>query len=101
MENAIGPSVNNFQFEACSGDRTGDIYGQVDNLQSDLDLVMMTAGGNDLCLGAMIKTCVIMPWDGESACQTLIDKAQDNIDTILKDVSFPLLEFCWPHLEPC
>ncbi|KXJ88348.1 SGNH hydrolase-type esterase domain-containing protein [Microdochium bolleyi] len=85
VDNALGPSVKNFQFEACSGDRTGDIYGQIDDLRSDLDLVMMTAGGNDLCLGAMIKTCVIMPWDGESACQTLIDKAQSNIDNILKD----------------
>jgi lysophospholipase L1-like esterase len=81
---ALGSSVQDFQFEACSGDRTGGIYQQVDNIKNDLDLVMMTAGGNDLCLAAMIKTCVILPWDGEDACQTILDKAQENIDTILK-----------------
>ncbi|KAH7035723.1 SGNH hydrolase-type esterase domain-containing protein [Microdochium trichocladiopsis] len=85
VDNALGSSVKRFQFEACSGDRTAQIYDQVDTLRNDLDLVMMTAGGNDLCLGAMIRTCVILAWDGEAACQALIDKAQENIDTILKD----------------
>ncbi|GJC89927.1 lipase [Colletotrichum liriopes] len=85
VDDALGSSVKNFQFEACSGDRTDGIYEQVDELRNSLDVVMMTAGGNDLCLGAMIKTCVIMPWDGEDACEAIIDKAQENIDTILKD----------------
>jgi hypothetical protein len=40
----------------------------------------------------MIKSCVIMPWDGESACQTIIDKAQENIDTILKPNIRQILE---------
>lgn len=47
---ALGSSVQSFQFEACSGDRTGGIYDQVDKLNGPLDLVMLTAGGNDLCL---------------------------------------------------
>lgn len=85
VDHALGSSVKNFQFAACSGDRTDGIYEQVDELRNSLDVVMMTAGGNDLCLGAMIKTCVIMPWDGEDACQAIIDKAQENIETILKD----------------
>ncbi|KAF7531582.1 hypothetical protein G7054_g8745 [Neopestalotiopsis clavispora] len=92
VDYALGSSIQNFQFEACSGDRTGGIYDQVDALRNDLDVVMMTAGGNDLCLGAMIKTCVIMPWDGEDACQAIIDKAQENIDTILKDNIRQVLE---------
>ncbi|KAF9876848.1 hypothetical protein CkaCkLH20_05694 [Colletotrichum karsti] len=66
VDNAMGSSVKNFQFEACSGNRTADVYNQVDELRTGLDVVMMTAGGNDLCLGAMIKTC-------------------ENIETILKD----------------
>ncbi|GAB1318066.1 hypothetical protein MFIFM68171_08276 [Madurella fahalii] len=67
VNQALGSSVDKFQFEACSGDRTGGIYDQVDELDRNLDLVMMTAGGNDLCLGAMIKTCIIMPFDGEES----------------------------------
>ena len=32
----------------------------------------------------MIKTCVFLPFQGEQACQEIIDKAQENINTILK-----------------
>lgn len=32
----------------------------------------------------MIKTCVFLAWDGEKACQDVIDKAQSNIDNLLK-----------------
>ncbi|KAK4465901.1 SGNH hydrolase-type esterase domain-containing protein [Cladorrhinum samala] len=85
VNHALGNSIEDFKFEACSGDRTGGIYNQIDNLNDNsLNLVMMTAGGNDLCLASMIKTCVIMAFDGEEACQELIAKAQENIDTILK-----------------
>lgn len=47
-----------FQFAACSGDRTGNIYEQIKNLDGDLDLVIMTAGGNDLCLVGSIVSRV-------------------------------------------
>jgi lysophospholipase L1-like esterase len=50
INDAIGPSVTDFQFVACSGDRTGGIYNQIKALKGSLDLVVMTAGGNDLCL---------------------------------------------------
>lgn len=50
MYNALGSSVEDFQYVACSGDRTGDIYKQIQALEGELDLVVMTAGGNDLCL---------------------------------------------------
>lgn len=48
LDRAFGDTE--FHFVACSGDRTGDIYDQVRNLDGGLDLVVMTAGGNDLCL---------------------------------------------------
>jgi hypothetical protein len=35
---------------ACSGANSQDIQGQISALPSGLDLVLMTAGGNDLCL---------------------------------------------------
>jgi lysophospholipase L1-like esterase len=50
LNRAFGPAVDNFQFVACSGDRSEDIYTQVNNMDGNLDLVIMTAGGNDLCL---------------------------------------------------
>ena len=50
VDRALGPSVSTFQFLACSGDRSTHIYDQVDQLENDMDLVMLTAGGNDLCL---------------------------------------------------
>jgi len=40
-----------FQFPACSGARSMDIWEQARALKyNNLDLVIMTAGGNDLCL---------------------------------------------------
>lgn len=48
--NKFGPAVEDFQYIACSGDRSVQIYDQISALKGGLDLVMMTAGGNDLCL---------------------------------------------------
>ena len=50
VNNALGPTVTDFQYVACSGDRSVQIFDQVDGLNDGLDLVMLTAGGNDLCL---------------------------------------------------
>jgi lysophospholipase L1-like esterase len=50
VNRVIGPSVKEFQFPACSGDRSGRIFDQVNALKEDIDMVVMTAGGNDLCL---------------------------------------------------
>lgn len=59
MNDALGSSVEDFQFLACSGDRTGGIYKQIGELEGDLDLVVMTAGGNDLCLVSELVLCVV------------------------------------------
>jgi lysophospholipase L1-like esterase len=50
INRALGPSVQDFQFVACTGDRSVQIYEQVSNMKGSQDLVIMTAGGNDLCL---------------------------------------------------
>lgn len=46
------PNVNKdgFQYLACSGDRSVQIYQQARALKGNLDFVTFTAGGNDLCL---------------------------------------------------
>lgn len=50
VNNYLGPSVQKFQYTACAGDRSAQIHNQVSDLDGNLNLVMMTAGGNDLCL---------------------------------------------------
>ncbi|KAB5570388.1 SGNH hydrolase-type esterase domain-containing protein [Coniochaeta sp. 2T2.1] len=86
IDRFIGSARADFQYPACSGARTGEIFQQARALQGNLDVVMLTAGGNDLCLekAAMIRKCVILPYDGESVCTQVITKAQENINTILK-----------------
>ncbi|KAI1931951.1 hypothetical protein LOZ66_006276 [Ophidiomyces ophidiicola] len=84
VNNLIGPSIDDFQFPACSGDRSVQIYDQVQKLKGDVNLLIMTAGGNDLCLAGMIKKCVMLPFEGEATCDAVIDKAQENINSILK-----------------
>lgn len=50
VNKALGGSVKSYQYLACSGDRTDGIEKQAKALEGDLDLVVLTAGGNDLCL---------------------------------------------------
>jgi lysophospholipase L1-like esterase len=54
LNRAFGPAVTDFQFSACSGDRSGDIYERVNAMDGNLNLVIMTAGGNDLCLVSVL-----------------------------------------------
>lgn len=58
LNRAFGPAVNNFQFVACSGDRSEGIYEQVNAMSGDLNLAILTAGGNDLCLVCERRTMV-------------------------------------------
>lgn len=50
LELAFGGGPSFFQYLACSGDRTEQIYEQVQKMEGDMDFVVLTAGGNDLCL---------------------------------------------------
>ncbi|EEU37338.1 uncharacterized protein NECHADRAFT_51373 [Fusarium vanettenii 77-13-4] len=66
----LGGQVQSFQYTACSGDRTGQIYQQAQQLKGNLDMVLMTAGGNDLCLS--------------EACEKVITVAEKNVGEIIK-----------------
>ncbi len=61
MNRFFGPSVTSFTYTACSGAVTPDISSQIDALPHGQDLVVLTAGGNDLCLvsapDAILKLC--------------------------------------------
>lgn len=65
VDRAIGSGRKDFQYTACSGDRSEGIYKQAQSLQGDLDVVMMTAGGNDLCLVSQLDVPVCKT---ESVC---------------------------------
>ncbi|ELQ37052.1 hypothetical protein MCOR27_005527 [Pyricularia oryzae] len=83
VNKALGGSVKSYQYLACSGDRTDGIEKQAKALEGDLDLVVLTAGGNDLCLAGMIKECVFLPYS-EEKCDAVLSKAQSNVNSILK-----------------
>jgi lysophospholipase L1-like esterase len=55
----FGRSVNRFTYAACSGATSQDISGQISTLPSGQDLVVMTAGGNDLCLVGAVNLAVL------------------------------------------
>ncbi|KAF7593686.1 hypothetical protein BBP40_011096 [Aspergillus hancockii] len=86
LERVFGPSVEKFEYAACSGARTAQIFEQASRLPyADRDLVILTAGGNDLCLNDIITTCVFYPFQGEEKCDAILKKAKENLDTFLKD----------------
>ncbi|CAG8122912.1 unnamed protein product [Penicillium salamii] len=108
MNQFFGSSVSNFTYLACSGDTSVDIAAQIARLSKGLDLAVMTAGGNDLCLVSsgsfgvttaadlreqttIIKTCILNSVTSESSCQKAIKTAQTAIDGILEDNIVSLL----------
>lgn len=84
VNNYLGTDVENFQFLACSGDRTEQIYEQAKQLEDNIDLLTLTAGGNDLCLAGIIKDCILMSFYGEKTCETILKKAEGNLDRIMR-----------------
>ncbi|KAK8089862.1 SGNH hydrolase-type esterase domain-containing protein [Apiospora hydei] len=85
MKEFVGSEIEDFQYPACFGDQTGKIYDQAVALKDNIDLLTLTAGGNDLCLSDIIKSCVVLAYDGEATCNAILDKAQENLDSIVKD----------------
>ncbi|KAI2778250.1 SGNH hydrolase-type esterase domain-containing protein [Daldinia loculata] len=85
MKEFVGSEIEDFQFPACFGDQTWQIYNQATALKNNIDLLTITAGGNDLCLSDIIKNCVILAFDGDATCNAILDKAQENLDSIVKD----------------
>ncbi|KAI4703610.1 hypothetical protein J4E89_010031 [Alternaria sp. Ai002NY15] len=85
-------SDGGFQYLACSGDRSEQIYQQAQALEGKLDFVTFTSGGNDLCLSKMIADCIMLPYGKTSACETVIAKAQDNVKNIITDNIYQILE---------
>jgi len=84
MRQYVGSAIDNFQYPACTGDQTWQVYNQVNNLQGNLDLVTLTAGGNDLCLVDIIKDCIVLAFHDDATCNAILDKAQQNLQNIMR-----------------
>ncbi|RGP70090.1 sgnh hydrolase [Fusarium sporotrichioides] len=81
----LGSQVKSFQYTACSGDRAGQIYQQAQQIEGDLDMVMLTAGGNDLCLAGIISECILLSVGSEEACEAVLQVAEDNVENIIEN----------------
>ncbi|EEP82320.1 predicted protein [Uncinocarpus reesii 1704] len=84
MNNYLGTDVEKFQYLACSGDKSWQIYDQAKKLEGNIDLLTLTAGGNDLCLAEIIKDCIMLSFYGEATCNAILKKAQGNLDLIMR-----------------
>ncbi|KAL1797185.1 hypothetical protein ACET3X_003791 [Alternaria dauci] len=81
-----------FQYLACSGDRSEQIYQQAKALKGELGFVTFTSGGNDLCLTKIIADCIMLPYGKSTACETVIARAQKNVNSIITDNILQILE---------
>ena len=88
---------------ACSGADTAEILAkQVPALNTNLDLITISAGGNDIGLTPILSNCVYQFYmASEDACQKSIEEAKGNIanDTQLFQNVTTLIEAVKPHLN--
>lgn len=69
------------QFLACSGAAIGDVLqNQVPALEHNLDLLTISAGGNDIGLSPILNSCIYQfHMDNEDDCRNAVKKAQRKI----------------------
>ncbi|MHA7961533.1 SGNH/GDSL hydrolase family protein [Streptomyces sp. L500] len=80
---ATAHKPSRFDFNACSGARTGDVLsGQLGSLNGSTGLVSITVGGNDAGFSDTMSTCVL---GSDSSCLSRIDQARAYIRDELPD----------------
>ncbi|KAK3897846.1 SGNH hydrolase-type esterase domain-containing protein [Staphylotrichum tortipilum] len=84
LQQWVGSSIEDFQYPACTGDQTWQVYNQINALAGNLDLVTLTAGGNDLCLVDIIKDCIVLAFYDEATCNAILQKAEQNLANIMR-----------------
>ncbi len=90
------PMVQNL---ACSGDQTPDISEQIASLSGDMDLVVLTAGGNDLCLNSLLLECIFKPLATVAGCHDMVRLSQAGLDTYFRENVQTLLEELLPKMR--
>ncbi|KAF2854238.1 SGNH hydrolase [Plenodomus tracheiphilus IPT5] len=96
-------SKRTHQFLSCSGATSTEILkDQVSALHEDLDLLTVSAGGNDIGLTPILSNCVYQFYmSAEDACQQAMDQARANINNatqLYKNVT-DLLEAAKPKMN--
>lgn len=75
-----------FKNLAHSGHKTTHLLekgGQIDNVPSNTDLVMLTIGGNDIDFGQIVKKCFTAVLRDPTSCQKYVDAAQEGLDGVI------------------
>ncbi|KAH6621723.1 SGNH hydrolase-type esterase domain-containing protein, partial [Boeremia exigua] len=81
--------ADNFKFLACTGAVIDNIVqDQVPQLNQNAglwDLITVSAGGNDVGFGDVLKACLFLPngLSNKAACQKALADAESKIDTVL------------------
>ncbi|KAE8156269.1 SGNH hydrolase-type esterase domain-containing protein [Aspergillus tamarii] len=99
LERALGISALKFQWLACSGAKSKEILEQAKKLDNDMDLVVLTAGGNDLCLIDVLKDCIFLAYN-EKSCDSAIKRAKLNAEYILEPALESILVELEKHMKP-
>jgi len=103
MNSSMGLSDNTtFQYLACTGLKSTEILArQIPNLLDDLDLITVSAGGNDAALGDVLDSCIFQWKHGSSVkCDKALNHSQELIDTTLSTNVDLLLESLTAKLAP-
>ncbi|KAH7074386.1 SGNH hydrolase-type esterase domain-containing protein [Paraphoma chrysanthemicola] len=92
------------QFLSCSGATSTEILEkQVPALSDNLDLLTISAGGNDIGLTPILSNCVYQFYmSGDDACQKSMDEARDKIASaseLSRNVT-KLIEAAKPKMNP-
>lgn len=91
-----------FQSLAGSGLKATQILQkQVPHLKGKLDMITVSAGGNDVGLGEILDSCIFQWKHGDSAgCEAAMERSQLLIDTVLTPSIDALLQALAPKLAP-
>ncbi|MCJ1293439.1 hypothetical protein MMC34_004994 [Xylographa carneopallida] len=74
-----GGSTRKFDFLACAGATSSDVLNQqVPAMQSNVQAVLLSAGGNDVGLSDVLETC-IFPLHPFGSCQAVLQETDDKI----------------------
>lgn len=80
-ENNVSATLSNF---ASSGAKTTDITkNQVDKIPSNTNLVMLTAGGNDVHFEDIVKQCFVIGVRDAAGCKKRVDEATNALDATM------------------
>jgi lysophospholipase L1-like esterase len=99
----LGTNPNRtFQYVPCSGLKSTDILAkQVPLLKDNLDVITVSAGGNDVGLGDVLDACIFQWRHGNSIrCEKTLNRSQELIDTVLAPNTATLLDSLLTKLSP-